>query len=82
MPEAPILRYPHPLLKQRCRELSPAESRSSSRRAATDLLDTMRGQPRCVGLAAPQIGDALRLVAVDVTGPPEGRTAATACSCS
>jgi peptide deformylase len=68
VPEAPILRYPHPLLKQRCRELSPADEPALVARAATDLVDTMRGQPRCVGLAAPQIGDALRLVAVDCTG--------------
>lgn len=40
-------------------------------RAAADLVDTMRGQPRCVGLAAPQIGHAIRLVAIDVTGHPK-----------
>jgi peptide deformylase len=68
VPEAPILRYPHPLLKQRCRELSLADEPELVAQAATDLLDTMRGQPRCVGLAAPQIGHALRLVAVDCTG--------------
>jgi len=68
VPEAPILRYPHPLLKQRCRELSPADEPDLVGRAAADLVDTMRGQPRCVGLAAPQIGHALRLVAVDCTG--------------
>ena len=71
MPEAPILRYPHPILKQRCRELSPADEPELVARAAADLVDTMRGQPRCVGLAAPQIGDALRLVAVDCTDHPK-----------
>ena len=74
MPEAPILRYPHPLLKQRCRELSPADEPELVARAAADLVDTMRGQPRCVGLAAPQIGDALRLVAVDCTGHPKAES--------
>jgi peptide deformylase len=68
VPEVPILRYPHPVLKQRCRELAPADEPELVARAAADLVDTMRGQPRCVGLAAPQIGDALRLVAVDCTG--------------
>jgi peptide deformylase len=71
VPEAPILRYPHPLLKQRCRELSPADEPELVARAAEDLVDTMRGQPRCVGLAAPQIGHALRLVAIDCTGHPK-----------
>ncbi|MBW3594606.1 MAG: peptide deformylase [Actinobacteria bacterium] len=32
-----------------------------------DLLDTMRASPACVGLAAPQIGVARRVIAVDVT---------------
>jgi peptide deformylase len=71
VPEAPILRYPHPLLKQRCREVDPAGDAELLARAAADLVDTMRGQPRCVGLAAPQIGHALRLVAVDCTGHPK-----------
>lgn len=71
MPEAPILRYPHPLLKQRCREIFPAAEPELLARAAADLVDTMRGQPRCVGLAAPQIGHALRLVAVDCTDHPK-----------
>jgi peptide deformylase len=64
----PIVRYPHPLLKQRCREV---EAGPEIERIATDLVDTLRGQPRCVGLAAPQIGEAVRLVAIDVTGHPK-----------
>jgi peptide deformylase len=71
VPEAPILRYPHPLLKQRCRELDLVTDAELLARAVADLVDTMRGQPRCVGLAAPQIGHALRLVAVDCTGHPK-----------
>jgi peptide deformylase len=67
----PIVRYPHPLLKQRCREVEPGEDVAA---VAADLVDTMRGQPRCVGLAAPQIGEALRLVAVDVTGHPKAQS--------
>jgi peptide deformylase len=35
---------------------------------ALDLLDTMRASPACVGLAATQIGVALRAFAVDVSG--------------
>jgi peptide deformylase len=71
VPAAPILRYPDPRLKQRCRALDVGEELGLARRVAADLLETMRGQPRCVGLAAPQIGELVRLVAVDVTGHPK-----------
>jgi peptide deformylase len=66
--ERPIVRYPNPLLKRRCDEVEPGEELA---RIAADLVDTMRGQPRCVGLAAPQIGEPVRLAAVDVTGHPK-----------
>jgi len=36
-----------------------------------DLIETMRRHPRCVGLAAPQVGVNLRLAVVDVTGHPK-----------
>ena len=38
---------------------------------ARDLLDTMRAFPGCVGLAAPQIDEPLRLVVVNVSGHPK-----------
>lgn len=41
-----------------------------ARAAATDLVDTMEAHPRCVGLAAPQIGIGLRIIVVDVSGHP------------
>jgi peptide deformylase len=71
VPERPIVRYPHPLLKQRCAEISPGPELD---RIAADLVETMRGQPRCVGLAAPQIGEAVRLVAVDVGDHPKAES--------
>src|SRR5437588_179299 len=40
-----------------------------------DLLETMRSFPRCVGIAAPQIDELVRVVVVDVTDHPK----ATAC---
>jgi peptide deformylase len=66
--ERPIVRYPSPILKQRCAAIRPGHELE---RIAADLVETMRGQPRCVGLAAPQIGEAVRLVAIDVTGHPK-----------
>ena len=71
MPAAPILRYPHPLLKRRCREVAPGDDLE---RLAATLVDTMRGQPHCVGLAAPQIGEAVRLIAADVTNHPKAES--------
>jgi peptide deformylase len=67
VPPREVLRYPHPILKQRCAEAPPEEAA----RVARDLLDTMQSFPRCVGLAAPQIGEAARVVVVDVTGHPK-----------
>ena len=45
-----------------------AGSMMSALRLAEDLVDTMQVSPACVGLAAPQIGVALRAFVVDVTG--------------
>jgi peptide deformylase len=71
MAARPVLRYPNPLLKERC---APADDPELAVRVAADLLDTMRSQPRCVGLAAPQIGELVRLVVVDVTGHPKAES--------
>jgi peptide deformylase len=59
-----VLRYPHPSLKQRCDAIEPGDE---LRRVAGDLLDTMRSFPRCVGVAAPQIDELVRVVVVDVS---------------
>jgi peptide deformylase len=64
-----VLRVPNPALKQRCRPVDEAGD-DGFRQLAMDLVDTMRAHPRCVGLAASQIGVLLRVVAVDVTGHP------------
>jgi peptide deformylase len=69
----PVVVYPNPILKERCREIDEGEE---LRRVAADLADTMRELPRCVGLAAPQIGELVRVIAFDVTGHPK----ATSCS--
>ena len=41
---------------------------------AGDLVDTMLAHQGCVGLAAPQIDEAVRLVVVDVTEHPRAET--------
>jgi peptide deformylase len=62
-----VLRYPHPALKQVARSLAPDEDEEIARVTA-DLLDTMDSFGHCVGLAATQLGEMVRMVAVDVTG--------------
>ena len=65
-----VLRYPDRRLKPVCR---PAY-REEAERVARDLLDTMRSFPGCVGLAAPQIGELVRVAVVDVSEHPRAET--------
>jgi peptide deformylase len=64
MPVRPIVLFPHPVLKQVCRPADPADP--AARALAQDLLDTLDSAPG-VGVAAPQIGQALRIAVVDAT---------------
>jgi len=66
-----VLRYPHPALKASARELEAGEGERATRVAA-DLVETMRSFPRCVGIAAPQIEEPVRMVVVDVSEHPKG----------
>jgi peptide deformylase len=69
-----VLRYPNALLKREARQLGPDEG-ALAEQVGRDLVDTMRSFPRCVGIAAPQLGELVRMVVVDVTDHPK----ATAC---
>ena len=69
-----VLRYPHPVLKREARGLREGDGEIVER-VGRDLLDTMRSFERCVGIAAPQIEELVRMVVVDVTDHPK----ATAC---
>lgn len=65
----PVRAFPDPLLKTPTR---PVESLTPQvRRLVDDLIETMRHYPRCVGLAAPQVGSSARVAVVDVTGHPK-----------
>ena len=70
MPAREVLVHPDPRLKQVARRLESAE-RELAERVAADLVDTMRAGPRCVGVAAPQIGELVRIVAVDCSTHPK-----------
>jgi peptide deformylase len=60
-----VLLHPHPLLTQR------AEPATDPAGVIADLLDTMRSFGHCVGIAAPQIGELVRVSVVDCTGHPK-----------
>jgi peptide deformylase len=65
-----VLLYPHPALKQ---VAAPAQA-GEAERVGGDVVDTMRSHPGCVGLAAPQLGELVRVVAVDVSEHPKAET--------
>lgn len=70
----PVLRLPAPVLQQRADEVEVFDG--ELRALITDLVDTMRASPACVGLAANQIGVARRVFVVDVTGHRKARSCA------
>jgi len=71
MPEQKILLYPHPLLKKPARTIERVDEEILG--LVTDLIDTMRGGPGSVGVAAPQIGVSLRACVVDVSASKLGK---------
>ncbi|MBI2354736.1 MAG: peptide deformylase [Deltaproteobacteria bacterium] len=71
MPVRTILSYPHPLLKQVCQAVETIEGDIHA--LVADLLDTMLAGPGSVGVAAPQIGVALRVCVVDVSASRHGK---------
>jgi peptide deformylase len=65
----PVLKYPDPRLRVHADEVDVFDG--SVLDVARDLVDTMRSYERCVGLAAPQIGVPLRMLAIDVSEHPK-----------
>lgn len=63
-----ILKYPNPILTQKAKEIE--EITPEIRKLAEDMAETMY-EKRGIGLAAPQVGECCRLIAVDVSGPEE-----------
>jgi len=64
----PILKYPHPILSKRAEEIT--EITEEHKQLAKDMAEAMYDQ-RGIGLAAPQVGECCRLIAVDISGPDE-----------
>lgn len=64
-----IVIYPDARLKAPCEPVGGiGELPEHVRLLGADLLETMRSFPGCVGIAAPQVGELVRMVAIDVTG--------------
>lgn len=68
----PVVRAPAPVLSAPAVEVDPLDEDVVA--LAADLLATQRVSPGCVGLAAPQVGESLRVFSLDVTGHPKART--------
>ena len=64
-----IRRFPDPLLKQSTAPVARVDAPVG--RLIDSMIKTMRRHPRCVGLAAPQIGSPLRIAVMDATGHPK-----------
>jgi peptide deformylase len=58
-----IIRYPNPVLRKKCRAIKKVDD--NIRRLIDDLIETMHAASG-VGLAAPQVGENLRVIAVDI----------------
>ncbi|MFC1492213.1 peptide deformylase [Nitrospinota bacterium] len=64
MAQLPILVYPDPVLREKCRAVEDIDDRI--RGLVSDMTETVHGAPG-VGLAAPQVGETLRIVVVDLS---------------
>ena len=64
-----ILTYPEPILRKRARPVETIDG--NIEKLVEDMADTMYAAPG-IGLAAPQVGESLRIITVDVTEEREG----------
>ena len=63
-----IVQYGHPVLRERCKPVLQVDD--AIRQLAADMIETMY-DANGVGLAAPQVGVAIRLAVIDVAHDPE-----------
>jgi len=59
-----ILTYPDPVLKKKAKAVKTIDEKI--KKLAEDMIETMYSAPG-IGLAAPQVGESLRVITVDVT---------------
>ncbi len=73
MPTLKVYKYPDPILKTKCNEVTAFNSELNL--FAENLIETMYSFKFCVGLAAPQTGNLQRIIAIDISKarkPQEG----------
>ena len=63
-----LLKYPHPALSKKALAIS--EVTADIRDLAREMTDIMYAN-RGIGLAAPQVGESVRLIVLDLSGPDE-----------
>ena len=63
-----VLTYPHPVLKKRAEAIT--EITPELRALAANMIETMYDYDG-IGLAAPQVGQLVRMIVIDITGPEE-----------
>ena len=73
-PVRSVLTHPAVVLTQRSVEVDPGDPAIVA--LARTLVATMRVSPACIGLAAPQVGEPVRLFCMDVTGHKKARSQA------
>jgi len=69
-----VLAVPAPILARRASEVDPSDERVGA--IAEELVATLRASPSHGGLSAPQIGEAMRVIAIDVSGLEGARSCA------
>ncbi|MFH1784653.1 MAG: peptide deformylase [bacterium] len=62
----PILVYPNPILKKRASQI--AKFNEHAKQVISDMEETLKAHKGCVGIAAPQVGESLRIIVVDASG--------------
>jgi len=63
MPVRDVLTYPNPILKEISKEVT--EINDNIKKIIQDLVDTMDATSHSTGIAAPQIGELVRIIAID-----------------
>jgi len=69
-----VLTRPDPVLSRRAREIDPRAPGVVE--LAEEMVATMLASPACVGIAAPQVGESIRMFCMDVTGHRKTRSCA------
>ncbi|MDY6853793.1 MAG: peptide deformylase [Thermodesulfobacteriota bacterium] len=64
-----ILKYPDPILRKQAKPVGIVDAKI--KKFAQDMIETMYAAPG-IGLAAPQVGESIRLIVVDITQKKEG----------